>query len=153
MAEQNRFETPSVDSADGLQRAALALVSQYQVTVYGLALNLTGQAEAATEVTEEVFVQLLAALERHVVESEEQLEALVHQTTYDVALSRLMNSIAEHHRSVLELDAERRNTAANPTAIERPYDEASITESSLNQARQGLLRSGESLSQIPKLTH
>ncbi len=72
---------------DGDSHSFDELISKYQVLVFSLAVNLLGSEERAAEVVKEVFVELSRKIKRECCAS---FETLVHRTTYDLSLNKMM---------------------------------------------------------------
>lgn len=87
------FNKRKPKNAHALSRSNLpvsGLIEKYEVTVFTLAMNLTGDECVSRDVVEEVFVRL--ANEINGADSE-TTELMLHRFTYDAALTRLLGSI------------------------------------------------------------
>ncbi|MCB0323291.1 MAG: hypothetical protein KDD69_06935 [Bdellovibrionales bacterium] len=76
------------------------IVGRYEVTVFTLAMHLTGDEEAARQVTIDVFVRLSHEGHRH---REQPLDALMHRYTYDAALPCLVGKLDRKLQDTEEL--------------------------------------------------
>jgi hypothetical protein len=63
------------------------IVSRYEVTVYTLAMHLTGDETSAKKVVLDVFIRYAHQAHKHL---EESLDSLIHRYTYDAALPCLL---------------------------------------------------------------
>lgn len=77
--------TPVQDESTIVER----LTSRFQVTVFTLAMHLLNNVSHAEAVVEEVFVRL--SKEPSLPHDDSELESLVHSTTYDVAIGKLVS--------------------------------------------------------------
>lgn len=67
------------------------IISRYELTVFSLAMHLTGDLSAAAQVVEEVFLRISRLPDYS---ADEDMETLIHRCTYDSALSHLLRSKA-----------------------------------------------------------
>jgi DNA-directed RNA polymerase specialized sigma24 family protein len=73
------------------------LIYHYESLVFQMALSLTGDEEIATDVVEEVFVQIHdEGINLQAIES----ETIIHRLTYDAALDKLFGRIEEVEEEV-----------------------------------------------------
>ncbi|MCC6933887.1 MAG: hypothetical protein IT292_11665 [Deltaproteobacteria bacterium] len=108
------------------------IIDQYQTTVYSIAVHLTASEELAAKVVEAVFVQIAR---EGLPEEEAEIEKLIHQLSYELAIGYLLKGVQDHCSNISSLRSDMVAAADSPLLeMESPQETDLATAFSQSEA-------------------